>query len=98
MRRAWLYIVLLFLYLPFIPILVNSFATQRYLAFPPQGFTLEWYLTIPTRYWVGLYNSVLLAAGTSLIALLLGSLAAIALDRSKMRNSHLYRTLFGMPL
>ncbi|PTN52744.1 ABC transporter permease, partial [Achromobacter xylosoxidans] len=38
--------VLAYLALPLVVILGSSFTSTPYLAFPPKGFTLEWYRTL----------------------------------------------------
>jgi putative spermidine/putrescine transport system permease protein len=47
--RALAVLVLLFLYAPMLLVVVNAFNSSRTFAFPPTGFTLQW--------WVDSWNS-----------------------------------------
>ncbi len=76
-------VILLVVYLPLVIVLLNSFSTSTSLSWPPPGFTLEW--------WGRTFQSqgALDAVGTSLaiavistaIALVLGTLISLALQR-----------------
>lgn len=76
-------LILVIVYVPLLVVLLNSFSTSASLAWPPPGFTLEW--------WVRAFQSegALDAIGTSVqvaiiataISLLLGTLISIALQR-----------------
>ena len=41
--RAWTLLVLVFLYAPLLLVLVNAFNRSKSFAFPPSGFTLQWW-------------------------------------------------------
>ena len=81
--RIWTWLALVFLYLPLVVIAVLSFNSATSLAWPPQGFTTEWW----SRAWEvdgprdALWNSVKLAFVAMLIAMVIGSLAAFAMQR-----------------
>jgi putative spermidine/putrescine transport system permease protein len=79
--RIWTWLALVFLYLPLLVIAVLSFNSATSLAWPPQGFTTEWW----SLAWDGprdaLWNSVKLAFAAMLIAMVIGSLAAFAMQR-----------------
>lgn len=80
-------LVLLFLCTPILIIVPMSFSGRGTLQFPPQGFSLRWYEAFfSSPVWIeALWTSLKLAAASSVIALLLGSLAAYGLARSKGR-------------
>ena len=42
--RAWTVLVLVFLYAPLLLVVVNAFNASRTFAFPPSGFTLQWWV------------------------------------------------------
>ena len=44
--RIWIGVIYLFLLAPVIVVIITSFGSQAYLAFPPHGFSLEWYLSL----------------------------------------------------
>jgi putative spermidine/putrescine transport system permease protein len=81
--RIWTWLALVFLYLPLLVIAVLSFNSATSLAWPPQGFTTEWW----SLAWEvdgprdALWNSVKLAFAAMLIAMVIGSLAAFAMQR-----------------
>jgi putative spermidine/putrescine transport system permease protein len=81
--RIWTWFALVFLYLPLLVIAVLSFNSATSLAWPPQGFTTEWW----SLAWEvdgprdALWNSVKLAFVAMLIAMVIGSLAAFAMQR-----------------
>ena len=42
--RAWVVLVLVFLYAPLLLVVINAFNSSRSFAFPPSGFTFRWFL------------------------------------------------------
>lgn len=77
---------------PTLVVIPVSFNEQRSLAFPPKGFSLRWYENFFTNpQWLGgLLNSVQIALLTSVVATVIGTLAAYGL--SKVSG---FRQLFG---
>jgi putative spermidine/putrescine transport system permease protein len=75
--------VLLFLYLPLVVLAIYAFNESRTLAWPPTGFTLEWWAQAAgnPRIIEAFVNSVLAGLGATAVALLLGTLAALAVQR-----------------
>jgi putative spermidine/putrescine transport system permease protein len=75
--------VLAFLYLPLIVLGIYAFNEGRTLAWPPTGFTLDWFAQAAAnpRIIEAFWNSVLAGLGATGIALLLGTLAALAVQR-----------------
>jgi putative spermidine/putrescine transport system permease protein len=75
--------VLAFIYLPLVLIVVYAFNSAGTAAWPPAGFTLEWFQTAAEN--TGLRDafitSVLVALCATLIALVLGTLASVAVAR-----------------
>jgi spermidine/putrescine transport system permease protein len=71
-----------FLYLPIAVLVLFSFSTSRYASIWG-GFSLEWYAKLFHNPDISqaLLNSLLIAAATTLIATVLGTLAAIGLER-----------------
>src|SRR3712207_3276298 len=77
---------LLFLHLPLLLILVYAFTTEdKSYAFPPPGYTLRWFAVAWQRddIWRALWLSLRVAAISTLVALVLGTLAAAAVSRSR---------------
>ena len=76
---------LLFLHLPLLFILLYAFTTEdKSYQFPPPGLTLRWFAVAWERQdiWNALYLSLRVAVVATLLALVLGTLAAAALWRS----------------
>ncbi|MGH2358093.1 MAG: ABC transporter permease [Candidatus Limnocylindria bacterium] len=75
--------VLAFLYLPLIILAIYAFNPRRSMAWPPAGFTLSWFgeafanPAIVQAFW----TSLLAGLGATAIALVLGTLAAFAVQR-----------------
>ena len=76
-------LVLLFIYAPLLLVVVNSFNADRTFGWPPQGFTLEWWTRACENDGVrsALVSSLWVGAVATLIALVLGTLLALALQR-----------------
>lgn len=92
--------VLLFLCLPIAVVVPMSFSSASSLAFPPPGFSLRWYdsfLNDP-RWLLAARNSALVALGSSVAALILGSVAAYGLVRGTFRGRGLLEGNFIAPL
>src|SRR3954466_11341641 len=76
-------VLIALLYLPIAILVLFSFNANQVLAFPLQGFTLEWYgnaLATPTAL-TAARNSVLVATGSSAVATLLATMVAILVAR-----------------
>jgi putative spermidine/putrescine transport system permease protein len=89
--------ILLFLTLPVLIIVPLSFGAQRYLDFPPKGFSLQWYQSFFTSYsWqMATWVSFKIAFSVTLLATLLGTLASFCFVRKDFRGKEL---LFGFVL
>ena len=93
-----------FLILPSLIILVVSFGSQEIITFPPSQFSLEWYLTLleQPEYVEPFINSVLVATICTIIAIPIGIMTALGLNRYDIRfedGIQLYLLLpFTVPL
>jgi putative spermidine/putrescine transport system permease protein len=92
--------VLLFLCLPIAVVVPMSFSSASSLAFPPPGFSLRWYDSFlgDPRWLLAARNSALVALGSSIAALILGSVAAYGLVRGTFRGRGLLEGNFIAPL
>jgi putative spermidine/putrescine transport system permease protein len=77
--------VLAVIYLPLFIVLINSFNKSMNMDWPPPGFTLDWWTKAfgSGGLMAALGTSVLIALCASLIALILGTMLALALSRYK---------------
>ena len=57
--RVWTVLVLIFIYAPLALVVVNAFNASKTFAFPPSGFTLQWWRTALASdgMWTSLGNS-----------------------------------------
>jgi putative spermidine/putrescine transport system permease protein len=92
---------LLFLHLPLVLILVYAFTTEdKSYQFPPPGYTLRWFAVAWERddIWRALWLSVRVAAVSTLVALVLGTLAAAAVARTKFFGRESVSLLLILPI
>ncbi len=93
--------VLIFLHFPIAVIILYSFTTEEAsFTFPPPGLTLDWFGTILRRtdFWNALGLSLRVAAITTGIALVLGTLTAAALYRSSFFGREAISLLVILPI
>jgi len=93
-------LVFTFIYSPILVLIVYSFNRDGVGGFPPRNFTLNWYaqLFADSAIWDSVWNSLFVAAGAVAVALTLGLLAALALDRADFPGKGLFRRLVLLPL
>ncbi|RRI06489.1 ABC transporter permease [Mesorhizobium tamadayense] len=93
-------LVAAFLLLPVIFIVLLSFGSSRWLAFPPPGWTLKWYqelLADPA--WIdAALTSARIAAMVAILAVVIGLLASFSLVRGEFRGRQLLRGLLLTPM
>lgn len=104
MRRSWfpvvvLVFVLAFLYAPLVVLVGNSFNASRF-GGEWKGFTWSWYekLWANREVWSALVTSVQVAVLASLAAMVLGTLAAVALHWFRSRLQKVHGLLLTVPL
>jgi len=93
--------VLLYLHLPLAIIILYAFTTEdAAFTFPPPGLTLEWFGVAWRRsdIWAALSLSLRVAAATTGVALLLGTLAAAAVHRAKFFGRETISFLVILPI
>jgi spermidine/putrescine transport system permease protein len=92
--------VFAFLYLPIVVLILYSFNGPGVGGFPPHDLTVSWYkmLFADGPLWDSLTNSVIVALCSAAIALVMGLMAALALDRSEFKGKEFFRRLVMLPL
>jgi putative spermidine/putrescine transport system permease protein len=87
------------LILPTLTIVPMSFTASDVFIFPPAGFSLRWYrdFFMDTAWQRASLNSVAIATGTTLIATLIGTLAALGFMRVAPRYRGFLMILFLVP-
>ncbi|OUM42695.1 ABC transporter permease [Arthrobacter sedimenti] len=93
-------VVLLFIYVPLLLVVINSFNGDRSFGWPPRSFTLEWWSrafqsegvreAIATSLWVALISTA--------ISLVLGTLLALALQRHDFFGKDVINLLVILPI
>lgn len=91
---------LLFLYLPLVVVVLFSFHRTTGLAFPFEGFSLRWYREVfsSIEFRSAALNSLWVALIVAALTLLLGTLAAYGLSRSRSRWRGPLALLFFLPI
>lgn len=92
---------LAFMHFPVFIIILYAFTTEdRTYEFPPPGLTLHWFKVAFARddIWAALKVSLTVASAATLLALLLGTLAAFALVRSRFFGKDALTLLFILPI
>ena len=89
-----------FVYVPLGVVLVLSFSTDKTLTWPPSGFTTQWWGQAVDNEGVrnALVTSVVVATCATAIALILGTLAAMALGRFKFFGRDSISLLIILPI
>src|SRR5438132_5415150 len=93
-------LLLAFLTLPSVVVIVVSFNPTTIMAFPPAGLSLRWYenvLTYP-QFQRAAVNSLLVTGMAVALALPAGTLAAVALERGRLRGRHVWAAVLLSPL
>ncbi|PSJ56939.1 ABC transporter permease [Kumtagia ephedrae] len=92
---------LLFLHLPILLIFVYAFTTEeKSYQWPPPGFTTQWFAVTWSRpdVWQALWLSVKVAAISTAIAIILGTLCAAAVSRTKFFGREAISLLVILPI
>ena len=107
-RMGWLKIALLgftalvagFLLLPVVFIVLLSFGSSRWLAFPPPGWTFKWYqeLFADPAWLDAALTSAKIATMTAMLAVAIGLLASFALVRGQFAGREILRGLLLTPM
>jgi spermidine/putrescine transport system permease protein len=93
-------LVYIFLFLPIAVVVLMSFNSAKIGAFPLQSLTLRWYSELfrDRTIWEALNNSLIIAAGTTVLSVLLGILGAFSLVRYQFRLKSLFTGVLIVPL
>jgi putative spermidine/putrescine transport system permease protein len=93
-------VVLVVIYVPLLLVLLNSFNTSRTFSWPPTGYTTHWWELA----WQSegarsaLWTSVKVACAATAVALVLGTLAAMALRRTRFFGRNVVSLLIILPI
>jgi len=89
-----------FIYLPLVLVVINSFNKNKSFAWPPTGFTTEWWARAAENVGIreAITRSAIVALFATAIALVLGSLAAAAIARYDFFGRDSISLLFVLPI
>ena len=89
-----------FIYLPLVLVVINSFNTNKSFAWPPTGFTTQWWSKAASNDGIrdAVFRSITTALIATAIALVLGSLAAAAITRYEFFGRETISLLFILPI
>lgn len=100
----WLRLVVAFiLFLMIVPILVMiplSFSSEVSFQFPPESYSLKWYHHfLENDQWIqGFWQSVTVAILTAILSIVLGTMAALAVDRLDFPGKKVFMNLMVAPM
>ena len=100
MLRLAVLALVAFMTLPTVVVIAVSFNPTAILSFPPGGFSWRWYVNVLTypQFQRATLNSLLVTGGAVALALPIGTLAALALERGRLRAPNLWAALLLSPL
>lgn len=92
-------ITLLFLYLPIVMLIIDSFNASRFSG-EWDGFTLKWYqgLLHEPGIWKALQNSLIIAVSATFASCVIGTMAAYCIHRYKTRLQKVNKLMIWSPL
>ena len=93
-------LMVIYMVVPLAIILIISFSSAQFLTFPPPGFSFQWYENFTTNpSWVrSLLTSLKIMIPTAILATVLGTAAALGLNRSKFPGATAINGLLMAPL
>ncbi len=100
MMRAAVAVVLGFVYVPLVVVVLNSLNADPSFAWPPRGFTTRWWEAAASNTGMleALQQSVVIGLAATVVALVLGSLAAFALQRYHFFGREAVSLLIILPI
>ena len=93
-------LTLAFIYAPILVVVLNSFSTSKTLAWPPPGFTTEWWAKAFTNEGAvaAITTSAIVATSSTIVALLLGTALSFALHRFNFFGKSTVNLLVVLPI
>ena len=91
---------LLFILAPLAIVVLTSFSSQSYIVFPPEGYSLRWYVRLMEQktFYVAAWRSVVLALLSTALSLVVGTMAAYALVRYRPAGRDAMKAFFLSPI
>lgn len=97
---SFVVLVYMFLFAPLVIIALTSIGTDNYIAFPPKGFTFNWFLNVFTSesFMSSMFTSLFISFVATIFALLIGVPASYGLSRHNFKGKGLLKSFFFSPL
>ncbi len=97
---AYYLLLALFLYLPIVLLIIFSFNDSTLLVFPFKGFTLKWYQSLSNARELldAVRNSILVGLFSSFVAVIFGTMAALAIARFNFPGRSFFLAISSLPL
>ncbi len=100
-EKGYIFLMLGLLYAPILMIIIYSFSNTNNFTFP-EGFTFEAYVSLftnaPKKLWDSLYNTIIIAVISSVLAALIGSISAVGIFYLKPRTRRLVENVNQLPI
>lgn len=93
-------LVFIFLFTPLVVISMTSIGTENYIAFPPKGFSLQWFAKVfsSKAFVSSMSTSFMISFIATLLALIIGIPAAYGLSRYNFKGKGAIKSFFFSPL
>jgi putative spermidine/putrescine transport system permease protein len=97
---GWLTLVFLFEIIPAVIVVISSFSSVSWGAWPPPGYSLHWYSNLfhQAEVWPSFWRSIEVAVAVVILAVVVGVLASIGLVRYRFRGSPFLQSAVMSPL
>lgn len=97
---AFVVLVYIFLFAPLVIIAMTSIGTENYIAFPPKGFSLQWFANVfkSQAFVSSMITSLTISGIATLAALIIGMPAAYGLSRYDFKGNGAIKSFFFSPL
>ncbi|MGL5380930.1 ABC transporter permease [Clostridium sp.] len=97
---AFVILVYIFLFAPLVIIAMTSIGTENYIAFPPKGFSLQWFVNVfkSQSFLNSMMTSFIISGIATVAALIIGIPAAYGLSRYDFKGKGAIKSFFFSPL
>lgn len=97
---AFVILVYIFLFAPLVIIAMTSIGTENYIAFPPKGFSLQWFVNVfkSQSFLSSMMTSFIISGIATVAALIIGIPAAYGLSRYDFKGKGAIKSFFFSPL
>lgn len=97
---AFVLLVYIFLFAPLVIIALTSIGTENYIAFPPKGFSFQWFVNVfkSETFINSMITSFAISGIATLLALVIGMPAAYGLSRFNFKGKAIIKNFFFSPL